>query len=765
MAVSHASRSRNRAGGTAPRGIIQENGIINPMPMRTSVRHLAVGLSAFLIAAPAAAQQTQTAQSRLTVERIFSGEFRLQGLPAIQWLNDGQRYTFVGDNGDLMVEDAASGRREVLVAASALVPQGAQRPIEIEDYEWSDDERKLLVFTNSQRVWRENTRGKFYVWDLDRRTLAPISTQNGWQMFAKFSPDGSKVGFVRDNDLYVADLATGGETRLTSDGGEQIINGTFDWVYEEELGLQDGWRWSPDGQRIAFWRIDQSPVRTFYMIQETDSLYSQPIALRYPKAGTPNPVARIGVVGVGGGATTWMDTGSDTEALLARMEWAESPTEIVIQRTNRIQNRNDVLLADATTGRTRPLFTESDAAWVDVHDDFQWLNDGRQFLWSSERDGWNHLYVYNRDGSVARQLTRGPWEVTRVMGVDERGGWVYFGATEEGPEERHVYRVRLNGRGGMEQLSREAGTHNATVSPAGTYYLDAYSTISTPPVTRLHRANGAPVRTLVENTPAREAIGRLGLGAPEFFTVRTQDGAELNAWMIKPADFDPSRKYPVLMYVYGGPGSQTVLNSWSGSRYLWHQSLAQRGYIVVSVDNRGTGARGRDFKKSVYLKLGQQEAADQIEAANWLASQPYVDAGRIGIWGWSYGGYATAMAMTRSGAPFKAGIAVAPVADWGLYDTIYTERFMRTPQENPEGYRLGAPQTAAANLRGKLLIVHGTGDDNVHFQNSVRLANALQAAGKQFQFMAYPNRTHSISGGPTSAHLHNLLTDWIIQNL
>ncbi|WP_420128962.1 S9 family peptidase [Longimicrobium sp.] len=733
--------------------------------MRTSVRHLAVGLSAFLIAAPAAAQQTQTAQSRLTVERIFSGEFRLQGLPAIQWLNDGQRYTFVGDNGDLMVEDAASGRREVLVAASALVPQGAQRPIEIEDYEWSDDERKLLVFTNSQRVWRENTRGKFYVWDLDRRTLAPISTQNGWQMFAKFSPDGSKVGFVRDNDLYVADLATGGETRLTSDGGEQIINGTFDWVYEEELGLQDGWRWSPDGQRIAFWRIDQSPVRTFYMIQETDSLYSQPIALRYPKAGTPNPVARIGVVGVGGGATTWMDTGSDTEALLARMEWAESPTEIVIQRTNRIQNRNDVLLADATTGRTRPLFTESDAAWVDVHDDFQWLNDGRQFLWSSERDGWNHLYVYNRDGSVARQLTRGPWEVTRVMGVDERGGWVYFGATEEGPEERHVYRVRLNGRGGMEQLSREAGTHNATVSPAGTYYLDAYSTISTPPVTRLHRANGAPVRTLVENTPAREAIGRLGLGAPEFFTVRTQDGAELNAWMIKPADFDPSRKYPVLMYVYGGPGSQTVLNSWSGSRYLWHQSLAQRGYIVVSVDNRGTGARGRDFKKSVYLKLGQQEAADQIEAANWLASQPYVDAGRIGIWGWSYGGYATAMAMTRSGAPFKAGIAVAPVADWGLYDTIYTERFMRTPQENPEGYRLGAPQTAAANLRGKLLIVHGTGDDNVHFQNSVRLANALQAAGKQFQFMAYPNRTHSISGGPTSAHLHNLLTDWIIQNL
>ncbi|HEX2208106.1 MAG TPA: S9 family peptidase [Longimicrobium sp.] len=733
--------------------------------MPIPVRHLAFGLAALLAAAPAPAQQqTQTPPSRLTPERIFGGEFRLQGLPAIQWLNDGQRYTFVGDNGDLMVEDAASGRRDVLVPASALVPRGATRPIEIEDYQWSGDERKLLIFTSTQRVWRTNTRGKYYVWDLDRRTLAPVS-ENGWLMFAKFSPDGSRVGFVRDNDIFVADLATGRETRLTRDGSEQIINGTFDWVYEEELGLQDGWRWSPDGRRIAFWRIDQSPVRTFYMIQETDSLYSQPIALRYPKAGTPNPIARIGVVGADGGETTWMDTGNDPEALLARLEWAESPNEVVIQRTNRIQNRLDVLLADATTGRSRVLFTETDAAWVDVTDDFTWLNGGREFLWTSERDGWNHLYVYNRDGSVARQLTRGPWEVTRVMGVDERGGWVYFGATEEGPGERHVYRVRLNGRGGIEQLSRAPGTHNAAISPAGTYYLDSYSTVSTPPVITLHRANGAEVRTLVDNARVRQTLANLSISAPEFFTIPTRDGTELNAWMIKPRDFDPSRRYPVLMYVYGGPGSQTVANAWGGSRYLWHQSLAQRGYIVVSVDNRGTGGRGRDFKKTVYLRLGQQEAADQIEAANWLAQQPYVDPARIGIWGWSYGGYMTAMAMTRPGAPFKAGIAVAPVADWGLYDTIYTERFMRTPQENPEGYRLGAPLNAAADLRGKLLLVHGTGDDNVHFQNSIRLANALQAASKQFQFMAYPNRTHSISGGPTSAHLYNLMTDWIVQNL
>jgi dipeptidyl-peptidase-4 len=342
---------------------------------------------------------------------------------------------------------------------------------------------------------------------------------------------------------------------------------------------------------------------------------------------------------------------------------------------------------------------------------------------------------------------------------------VYFGAAEEGPTQRHVYRVRLNGRGGVEQLSREPGTHSATISPAGTYYLETYSTIATPTVTRLHRADGTPVRVLADNQRVRETVAALAIRAPEFLTIPGADGTPLNAWMIKPADFDPARKYPVLMYVYGGPGSQTVTDSWGSTRYLWHQSLAQRGYIVVSVDNRGTGARGRAFEKSVYMRLGQHEAADQIAAAEWLARQPYVDAERLGIWGWSYGGYATSFTMTRPNSPFRAGIAVAPVADWWLYDTIYTERFMRTPQENEEGYRRGAPVNAAADLRGRLLIVHGTGDDNVHFQNSVRLANALQAAGKQFQLMAYPNRTHSISGGRTSVHLYTMMTDWIVQNL
>jgi dipeptidyl-peptidase 4 len=735
------------------------------MPV-TSLSRRTLAVAALLAAAPLAAQQT-TPPSQLTVERIFDSEdFTLQELPEIQWMANGQRYTFVRDSSDLVVEDAATGRQQVLVAAASLVPRGAERPLVIEGYAWSGDERKLLIYTNSQRVWRDNTKGQYYVWDLDRRTLAPISTAPGWQMFAKLSPDGSKVGFVRDNDVYVTDLATGRETRLTHDGGEQIINGTFDWVYEEELGLQDGWRWSPDGRHIAFWRMDQSAVRTFYVVQETDSLYPQTVPIRYPKAGTPNSTAKIGVVAVEGGPTTWMDTGTDPEVLLARMEWAESPTEIVIQRMNRVQNRVDVLMADAATGRTRTLFSESSPAWIDVQDNvFQWVNGGRQFVWSSDRDGWQHLYLYNRDGSLARQLTRGTWDVTEMLGVDDRAGWVYFGAAEKGPTQRQVYRVRLNGRGGVQQLSREPGWHTATLSPAGTYYLDDYSTISTPTVTRLHRADGAPVRTLADNAQVRQTLAGLTIRAPEFLTIPGQDGTLLNAWMIKPADFDPAKKYPVLMYVYGGPGSQTVKDSWGSSRYLYHQMVAQHGYIVVSVDGRGTLGRGRAFRTSVYMHLGENEAADQIAAAGWLARQPYVDAARLGLWGWSYGGYMTSYTMTRPGSPFRAGIAVAPVTDWELYDTIYTERFMRTPQENPEGYRRGAPVYAAADLRGKLLLVHGTGDDNVHFQNSVRLANALQSAGKQFQFMAYPNRTHSINSDNASVHLHTLMLDWLLQNL
>lgn len=732
----------------------------------TSPTRRALAVATLLAAAPLAAQQA-TSPSRLTAERIFDTEdFSVQERSELEWMADGRRFAFIRDTLALVVEDAATGRQEVVLDAASLVPAGASAPVHVEGFAFSGDERRVLVYTNSQRVWRDHTKGEYYVFDRDGRTLTPISRQPGWQMFAKLSPDGTKVGFVRDNDLYVTDLGTGRETRLTSDGGENIINGTFDWVYEEELGLQDGWRWSPDGRRIAFWRLDQSPIRTFFMIQETDSLYPQTVPVRYPKAGTPNSIARIGVVPAEGGATTWMDTGTDPEVLLARMEWAASSGEVVIQRMNRIQNRVDVLMADAGTGRSHTLFTEESPAWIDVSDNvLAWVNDGRQFVWASDRDGWMHLYLYNRDGSLARQLTRGAWDVTGFAGADEEAGWVYFGAAEEGPVQRHLYRVRMDGRGAVQQLSREPGWHEATLSPTAAFYLEDWSTAATPTVTRVHRGDGAPVRVVEENTELRRNVQALAIRAPEFFTVPAADGTVLNAWMIKPADFDPAKKYPVLMYVYGGPGSQTVMDRWGSRRYLYHQMLAQHGYIVMSVDNRGTGARGRAFRTSVYLHLGENEAADQLAAAAWLARQPYVDPARIGLWGWSYGGYMTAFTLTRPGAPFRAGISVAPVVDWELYDTIYTERFMRTPQENGDAYERTAPVNFAADLRARYLLVHGTGDDNVHAQNTMRWVDALQAADRQFGMMLYANRTHSIDSDRADVHLHNLMLGWLQQNL
>lgn len=736
--------------------------------MNSRVRSFVAGLalaSALMGSAPHAA-----AQQEITVERIFNtSDFRTRGLPAVQWMVDGRRYTFVETNReagatDLVAEDARTGERTRLVEGARLVPAGVSAPIGIEGYEWSADQTKLLIYTNSQPVWRQNTKGIYYVYELATGRLTPVSTAEGWQQFAKLSPSGDHVGFVRNNNIFVKDIVSGVETQLTRDGSDKVINGTFDWVYEEELGLRDGWRWSPDGRRIAFWQLNQADLKPFYMIDDLATPYAELIPLPYPKAGEPNSQVRIGTIEMRSGDITWMDTGENPDIYLARMEWAASPGELVIQRMNRHQNRIEVMLANAATGASRVLFAEEDSAWVDVDNDLTWIRGGRQFLWSSERDGYKHLYLYNRNGRVARQLTRGAWDVVTMDAVDEKGGWLYFTATEQGATQKQLYRVRLNG-GRAQRVSREPGTHRIVMSPTADFYIDTYSRANTPPMTRLHAVDGAEVRTLVENHAVAERLIAAGSREPEFFAFRTADGAELNGWMIKPADFDASRKYPVLMYVYGGPGSQTVTDAWGGNRYLWHQALAQKGYIVASIDNRGTGGRGRDFKKVTYLNLGRYESDDQIAGARHLGSLPYVDASRIGIWGWSYGGYMTALTMARGGDLFRAGVSVAPVTDWRLYDNIYTERFMRTPRENVAGYRESAPLHHVAGLTGSLLLIHGTADDNVHFQNAVQLADALQKAGKQFSFMLYPNRNHSISGGTTSLHLYTLMTNWVTENL
>ena len=703
----------------------------------------------------------------LTVDRIFGSDDFATSAVAPRWLADGESFTVVettSGGSDLWVEGIRTGKRTRLLEGATLRVTEDAAPIEIVDYEWSADERKLLIFSDAQRVWRQATKGTYYVYDIGERRLVPVSRQSGWQLFAKFSPDGSKVGFVRDNNLFVTDLATGTETQLTRDGSDNIINGTTDWVYEEELDLRDAWRWSPDGKRIAFWRFDQSPVALFTMLDPLGQ-YPVPVALRYPKAGTANSRVRVGVIDLADGATRWFDVGGSDQDYLARMDWIPGTQRVVIQRMNRHQNRIDVLVGDAATGQTRALFTESDSAWVDVDNDMTWLKGGSQFLWSSERDGFHHLYLYDAAGAVVRQVTRGPWDVHTLYGVDEANGWVYFAASVESPMQRHVYRIRLSGRD-MAKLGDEAGTHSADFSPDFSLFVGSYSAMGKPPVYRLVEADGTVLRVLEGNESARAAVDALGLPRPEFVQIPAADGVtKLNAYVMRPRPGSATGRHPVLMYVYGGPGSQTVTDAWGGSRYLWHQLLAQKGYVVVSVDNRGTGARGRDFKKATYLNLGRLETDDQIAAARYLGTLSYVDPARIGIWGWSYGGYMSALSLGRGGDVFRAAVSVAPVTDWKLYDTIYTERFMRTPQENPNGYRDGSPLHHTAGMRGDLLLVHGTGDDNVHDQNTLQLMQALIEEGKQFDLMLYPNRTHSIAGGNTQVHLFTMITNWLDEHL
>ena len=708
---------------------------------------------------------TASAQvGELTIERIWgSSEFGSDLVP-VRWIDE-DFYSATEQNEnlvDLYRVHAETGNRELVVRGSELVMPGSTNAIRIEGYEFSDDGSKLLIYTNSVRVWRQNTKGEYYVWDLERKRLLPTSTREGLQQFAKFSPDGGLVGFVRDNNLFVTDLTTGRETQVTSDGSENIINGTSDWVYEEELGLQDAFRFSPDGSRIAFWRLDQSAIKPFYLIDEL-TLYPELSQVRYPKAGEQNSEVRIGVVEIATGETTWIDIGSNRSIYIARMDFANSGEEIWLTRLNRHQNQLELLLADVRSGESRVIMTDVDEAWVDSREPL-WIAGGAEFLYLSERGGFAQLLHFRRDGSLVGNVIAGEWDVRTVHGVDEGQGLVYFTAGVDGPLASEVYSVGLDGRD-LRRLTAEGGNHDANFNPALTRFVDTYSSAASPPVQTLRQADGSTVRAIADNRELRDKIDGLTIVTPEFLTVPGDDGVVLNAYLIKPPHFDPTQSYPLLMYVYGGPGSQTVTDSWGGTRYLWHQMLARQGYLVASVDNRGTGGRGAQFKKQTYLKLGQLESADQIAAARHFAALPYVDANRIGIWGWSYGGYMSSLSMLQGRGVFRAAISVAPVTDWRLYDTIYTERFMRTPQENPEGYRKGAPLEYAHQLQGALLLVHGTGDDNVHSQQTTQLVEALIRADKQFDMRRYPNRTHSIDGGITRVNLYKLFTSWLWENL
>ncbi len=746
-----------------------------------SSRSLSWSLPALLLALlPARGLHGQaTDPSLLTIERVYaSGDFRPEFFGPARWLAGGAAYTTLeqsreGKGGqDLVRYDVASGARTVLVPAPRLIPRGDSVPLTVEDYVWSADERQLLVFTNSAPVWRQNTRGDY--WALDLRTwrlrkLGGPRARPSTLMFAKFSPEGGRVAYVRENNLYVEHLATGRVVQLTRDGSRTIINGTFDWVYEEELDLRDGWRWSPDGRSIALWQLNADSVRNFTLINNTDSTYAQAIEIQYPKAGESNSAARVGVVPAAGGPTTWFRVpGDPRNHYLARMEWAAGSDEVIIQQLNRLQNTDIVYLGARRDGSVRQVLEERDSAWVDFPDETPWLDGGRSFLWESERDGWRHVYRVARDDARLTPLTPGEYDVAGQAAVDTSGGWLYYIASPGNPTQRYLYRTRLDGGGEAKRLTPadQAGSHSYNIAPDARVAFHTWSRFGAPPVTELvtlpeHR----PLRTLVANAQLRERVAALRKGPAEFFQVDIGDGVRLNGWMMKPVDFDPARKYPVFFSNYGGPGSQTVLDSWGGTNYLWNLLLTQKGYIVASIDNRGTGMRGRAWRKIVYRQLGVIETQDQAAAARAMGRWAFVDSTRMGVFGWSYGGFMSLNGLFQAPDVYRMAVAVAPVTHWKFYDNIYTERYNGLPQDNPAGYDKGSPLSYVDRMRGRLLLVHGTGDDNVHYQNSENLLNRLVAANKTFDFMAYPNRNHGIFGGNTTLHLRTLITNFIDETL
>jgi dipeptidyl-peptidase-4 len=747
----------------------------------TQHRFAAGLLNLVLAAAPAAAVAQQADSTLLTVDRIYaSAEFRPESFGPAHWLPDGSAYTTVepsahGGGQDLIRYDAARGTREVLVAARQLVPPDATAPLEIDGYSWSPDGRMLLVFTNSQPVWRMNTRGDYWIFDRTAGTLRKLggaAAKPSTLMFAKFSPDGRRVGYVRENNLYVENLDSGAITALTTDGSRTLINGTFDWVYEEELMNYhaDGWRWSPDGRSVAYWQLNADSVRDFHLVNSTDSLYSQVVPIQYPKVGEANSAARVGIVSAAGGATRWLDVpGDPRNHYIGRLEWALSSGEVVLQRLNRLQNTNEVMLGDAKTGEVRTILVERDSAWIDLVDDWVWLGGGKQFTWVSDRSGWNHVYLVSRDGRSARPVTQGAFDVVKVVGIDERGGWLYYIASPDDPTQRYLFRTRLNGRGRPERLTPagERGSHAYDISPNYRYAFQTHSSFGTPRRVRLvelpaHRV----VRPLAENRAVRGRVAALRRGPVEFFTVTADDGTKLPAYLMKPADFDSTRKYPLLFYVYGGPATSTVQDAWD-RHYLLHLMLTQRGYLVASVDNRGTPAPlGRAWRKTIYGRMGMLEVADQAAAVRELGKRAYVDPNRVGIWGWSNGGFMSMNMLFRRPALYSTAVAVAPVTHWALYDNVYTERYNGLLSTNRSGYDRGSPLTYVDSLRGDLLVVHGSGDDNVHQQHTEVLVNALVAANKPFEMLSYPNRTHCIcQGRNTQRHLFGAISRYLDEHL
>ena len=690
--------------------------------------------------------------------------FRSKGVYGLRSMNDGLNYTVIerGKDGKSLVQYKYSNGKKVntLIAADDLSFEG--KKLSIDAYEFSADEKKVLIADELESIYRRSTKAQYYILDLKTKKLQKLS-EGEKQMYADFSPNGNKVAFVKSNNLYLKDLESGKETQITSDGEyNKIINGASDWVYEEELSLSQAFQWSVDGKKLAFYRFDESAVKQWNM-KMYDGLYPTDYRFKYPKAGEENAKVSIKIFHLENSKTIDVKLNQAYE-YLPSIQWTEDANQLAVMSTNRHQNDLQINLVNAADGSSKVIHNETSETYIEMPFDVYFTKDKKHFLIQSEKSGFRHLYLYQMDGSLKRQLTAGSWPVTDLYGVDDQSGFVYYQAAEKSPLDRNIYRIDLEGKN-KKRLSSKDGTNRASFSKSFAYFINTHSTADIPNYITLNDASGKEIRVLESNQALKDKMKDYTLSKKEFFTFKTSEGVELNGWMIKPVSFNPNQKYPAFLTIYGGPGSQTVTNAWGGSNYLWHQMLAQQGYIVVSVDNRGTGARGVDFKKITYKQLGKYETMDQIETAKYLASQPFIDGNRIGVQGWSYGGYMSSLCLLKGADHFKAAIAVAPVTNWRYYDSIYTERYMQTPQENGDGYDDNSPINHVDKLKGKYLLVHGMADDNVHLQNTTEMISALVAADKQFDLFMYPNKNHGIYGGNTRYHLYKKMTDFLNQNL
>jgi dipeptidyl-peptidase-4 len=695
----------------------------------------------------------------------------------INWTPDGTAYLKLSD-GNIVKTDLKTTAETIIVKKEQLTPQGSDSPLAFDIYSFSPDYKTLLIFTNTAKVWRYNTRGDYWILNLATNQLTQLGKDLPPQslMYCKLSPDGKSAAYVSGHNLYTEDITSHQVTKLTADGTRKFINGTFDWVYEEEFGCRDGFRWSPDSKKIAFWQVDATKVRDYYMLNTTDSVYSKVIPVEYPKVGQPPSPVRIGVLTVSNDDIKWMNVPGDPQQhYIPRMEWAGNSSEVVLQQLNRKQNESKLFYCNATTGDVNNFYTEDDKAWIDIksrwNDDdptgWEWLNNGKDFLWVTEKDGWRHIYLVSRDGKKETLITKGNYDIDNIQCIDDKNNYVYFMASPNNATQLYLYRVKMDGKGKLELLSPSnmVGTHEYNISPGAKYAMHSFSNYKTFPATEWislpdHKPLNAE-KSIAKNMRVNENSN------VEYFKVTTDDSITFDGWMIKPANFDSTKKYPVVFYVYGEPAASTVQNSFGTQRnFLFNGEMSIEGYIQVSVDNRGTPSlRGAKWRKSIYGQIGRLNIHDQAMAAKKLLEKSYFDKDRVAVWGWSGGGSSTLNLMFQYPEIYKTGISISAVDNLLFYDNIYEERYMGLPQENMENYVMGSPVYYAKNLTGNLLFIHGTGDDNVQYDNAEAMLNELIKYNKTFQFMPYPNRTHSISeGAGTRKHLSTLYSDFLRKN-